>query len=173
MTKSAKENRTEAINTLADLWWKEEVNHLREMYDDSLGFDAFVELFKSHALYAIWILMNDGKIGNKEAMLEVYYEVAGIDPDASDEEDEEEARFAAESAARAEQDAADERTRAIADAAINRRWEANQERFRAEQGAFDWTAMDAAVDAAVEEGVDTTLTVGKMTFTIRVPKVSK
>lgn len=36
MTKSAKENRTEAINTLADLWWKEEVNHLREMYDDSL-----------------------------------------------------------------------------------------------------------------------------------------
>lgn len=89
MTKSAKENRTEAINTLADLWWKEEVNHLREMYDDSLGFDAFVELFKSHALYAIWVLMNDGKIGNKEAMLEVYYEVAGIDPDASDEEDEE------------------------------------------------------------------------------------
>lgn len=153
MTKSAKENRTEAINTLADLWWREESKHLAEMYmnDGSQGFDAFVELFKPHALYAIWVLMNDGKIGNKKAMLEVYYEVADITAD-----DEVEEKFAAESAARAEQSAADERTRAIADAAINRRWEANQERFRAEL---------AEIEAKREAE--------KKTITIRVPKVSK
>lgn len=76
---AAKSVRRNAICTLADQWWRDERDNFFESYNDSIkgelehSFEVFLQEMRSHTLYALWILMEDGEY-NEESMLEIYTE---------------------------------------------------------------------------------------------------